>query len=115
MWAKNDNGNNVNWHQATDYCRILQLAGHSDSRLATIEALEGMYDARIDVPGQYIGVYPFTYQKGNVQLSGWEWSSSQGAAFGEAWDFSFPNGKRTSIPLGYSDTKRALCVRHSGE
>jgi serine/threonine protein kinase len=33
MWAKKDNGSDVNWQQATDYCRNLQLAGHSDWRL----------------------------------------------------------------------------------
>lgn len=30
MWAKRDNGSDVNWQQAADYCRNLQLAEHRD-------------------------------------------------------------------------------------
>ena len=27
MWAKKDNGKNVNWHQATSYCRKMRVSG----------------------------------------------------------------------------------------
>jgi Protein of unknown function (DUF1566) len=39
MWAKKDNGADVNWNQASNYCTKLQLAGYSDWRLPTIEEL----------------------------------------------------------------------------
>src|ERR1700681_1237026 len=51
MWAGKDSGKDVNWRKATNYCRDLRLAGHSDWRLATIEELEGIYDPAAKSPG----------------------------------------------------------------
>jgi len=107
MWTKKDNGSNVTWQQAMDYCRNLQLAGHSDWRLPTIDELQGIYDPNANVDGWHV--------KGNLQLSAWHWSSSQGTASGEAWAFAFNDEKRASGRLGNSSYLRALCVRRSGE
>jgi hypothetical protein len=118
MWTKKDNGNDVNWQQATDYCRNLQLAGHSGWRLATFDELHGIYDPNINVPGQCCGreSSPVTWHvKGNLQLSGWDWSSSQINASGWASFLYFSgNGKEYSFELAKNDG-RALCVRHSGK
>ena len=103
MWAKVDNRSNVNWQQATDYCRNLQEVGHSDWRLPTIEELQGIYDASANAGGYHV--------KGNLQLSGWNWSSSRGNASGEAMNFHFNNGKAYSGGRNYSFSGRALCVR----
>jgi Protein of unknown function (DUF1566) len=108
-WTKTDNGSNVTWQQAMDYCRNLQLAGHSDWRLATIEELQGIYEPNANVGG-------WQHVKGNLQLSGWfQWSSSQGDASGEAWDFGFYGLGRYSRLLDDNSGGRALCVRRSGE
>jgi hypothetical protein len=117
MWAKRDNGGDVTWPQAAEYCRKLQLAGHSGWRLATIDELQGIYDPAIHIPGQCCGGITVSWHvKGNLQLSGWEWSRSKGNASGEAWDFSFTDwGVRNSYQQGLSDYARALCVRRSGE
>jgi hypothetical protein len=37
MWAKKDNGSDVDWNQASAYCSTLQIAGYSDWRLPTTE------------------------------------------------------------------------------
>ena len=108
MWARNDNGSDVNWQQAMDYCQNLQLAGRSDWRLPTIDELQGIYD-------RSVGGY---HVKGNLQLSNWwVWSSSQGNASGEAWAVQFTTGRRYSHPFDIwgSATQRALCVRRSRE
>lgn len=116
MWTKRDNGSGVNWQQAMNYCQGLQLAGHSDWRLATIDELQGIYDASVNVPGHCCGgQLATTHVKGNLQLSGGIWSSSQGNAFGEAWYFGFNAGGRFSTRLDYSHNYRALCVRRSGD
>jgi hypothetical protein len=107
MWTKKDNGSDVNWQQATDYCRKLQLAGHSNWRLPTIDELQGIYDANVDVGGWHV--------KGKLQLSGWDWSSSQDEASEEAWVFFFTRGMRGSAPLRVFSGERALCVRPSGQ
>jgi hypothetical protein len=108
MWTKKDNGYDVNWQQAMDYCRNLQLAGHSGWRLPSIGELQDIYDANMNVGSWHV--------KGNLQLSGIHWSSSQGNASGEEWGFSFDIGKRHSDLIGFKAiTGRALCVRRSGE
>jgi serine/threonine protein kinase len=108
MWTKKDNGKDVKWQQATDYCRNLQLAGHSDWRLPTIDELQGIYDANANVDGFHV--------KGNLRLSGgWPWSSSPGDSSGQAWAFDYGSGVRLSRVLGFGNSNRALCVRRSGE
>jgi serine/threonine-protein kinase len=102
MWAKKDNGSNVTWQQATAYCQNLQLAGHSDWRLPTIDELQGIYDPKADVASWRV--------KGNLQISGYQWSSSPGKASGEAWYFFFSDGERGSDRFRKTYDKRALCV-----
>ena len=108
MWTKKDNGNDVTWQQAVDYCQNLQLAGHSDWRLATTEELQGMSDPIANVDGWRA--------KGNLELSSWwQWSNSQENSTGEVWNFKGRFGKWGGPHLNYSADRRALCVRSSGK
>jgi len=116
VWARRDNGNNVNWQQATDYCRNLRLDGHGGWRLATIDELQGINDEGIHFPGRWGDGSPVTWHvKGGLQLSGWEWSSSQGKPAKEAWGFGFDGGGRSSGRLAVGGLARALCVRGPGD
>jgi hypothetical protein len=111
IWTKSDNGSDVNWNQATDYCTNLRLGRFSDWRLPTIDELQDIYDPGIDVPGQHADGSPvIRHLKGNLKLSGVQWSSTQVNAK-EAWYFDFFRGKRYSSRLRDSDLDRALCVR----
>jgi serine/threonine-protein kinase len=104
MWTKKDNGKDVTWQQAKEYCRNLQLDGYSDWRLPTFDELQGIYDANANVDGFHV--------KGNLQLSGgWPWSSSPGDTSGQAWAFDYGSGVRLSRVLGFGNSNRALCVR----
>jgi hypothetical protein len=108
MWTKKDNGSDVNWQQAISYCRNLQLAGYSDWRLPEIDELQGIYDPDTGFGGSHV--------KGNLQLSGWDWSSSQNHSSEDAWLFYFSKGEQLLPSLGnYRTSARALCVRRSGE
>jgi tetratricopeptide (TPR) repeat protein len=107
MWARQDNGSDVSWQQAVNYCQNLSLDGYTGWRLASIDELQGIYDQT-----QNVGEY---HVKGNLQLSGWHWSNSTGKASGKAWFFYFGDGNRYSARLGYSTNGRELCVRRSGE
>ena len=114
MWTKKDNGSNVNWQKAKNYCRNLRLAGYSDWHLPAIDELSDIYDARTTIEGQLGSGSPATWHvKGNLRLSGWQWSNSQGNASWQAWLFLFANGERYSSPLIVSGLDRALCVRRS--
>jgi hypothetical protein len=116
MWTKKDNGGDVNWQKARSYCRNLRLAGYSNWRLPTIDELSDIYDPKVNVAGQLGSGSETTWHvKGNLQLSGWQWSNTQGNTQWEAWIFLFANGKQYSSPLTGSGLDRALCVRRSAE
>jgi hypothetical protein len=116
MWTKKDNGGDVNWQKARAYCHNLRLAGYSDWRLPMIDELGNIYDPKVNIAGQLGSGSETTWHvKGNLQLSGWQWSNTQGNTQWEAWVFLFANGKRYSYPLTGSGLDRALCVRRSAE
>jgi hypothetical protein len=126
MWTGKDNGKDIRWSKATRYCRDLHLAGYSDWRLPTIDALQEIYDKNAEAPGvnppsHWHGAEAMNYHvKGNLFLTGDPWSSSQrmddrGHPSGLVWYFDFLNGRRndedSSLIWGYWKFKRALCVR----
>jgi hypothetical protein len=111
MWTKKDNGDSVSWEQAMYYCRNLQLAGHDDWRLPTIDELSGINENEANGYGVHL--------KGNLFLSMDAWSSSQvlgkrGKATDMAWVFEpSPYGPKTlGVFLVCEGCEvRALCVR----
>jgi hypothetical protein len=117
MWTKKDNGYDVDWQQATNYCRNLQLAGYSGWRLPTIDELLGIYDSNISYPGvAYVGYgesHVAWHVKGNLSLSGWHWSSTEKATTGDPWHFGlYFAAKRIPTAMYNNNTgARALCVR----
>ncbi len=116
VWTERDNGSDLNWEEAIDYCRNLQLAGHSDWSLPAIDQLQSIYDSSLNVSGRCCGGSHVTWHvKGNLQLSGVHWSISQGNVSGAAWFFAFDNGRKTSLRVGDRNMNRALWVRRSGE
>jgi phosphatidylglycerophosphate synthase len=119
MWAAKDNGKDVSWHKAMKYCRDLRLAGFSDWRLATIDELQGLYDAKKQAPGLTgpgDGRAVLWHVRGGLFLTGIEWSNNPGKHNGHSpgaeWFFNFNDGQRASDQTGYAFNKRALCVRH---
>ena len=105
MWAKENNNIDVDWEQATDYCRNLQLAGHSGWRLPTIDELRSL-------GGQTTNDHTvFSYDN----ISNYLWSSSPGSASSQAWTINFGYGQRYSLRFDTREYTRARCVRRSGE
>jgi len=124
MWAGKDNGKDVNWHKAIKYCRDLRLAGHSDWRLAALGELQGIYDKTANAPGlagKHGEVRTRWRVKGNLFLTGNQWSSTQlgddrGHPSGYASRFDFNEGRVfNGDELWFYTNKRALCVRDSGK
>jgi hypothetical protein len=109
----------VNWRQAAYYCRNLQLSGHSDWRLPEMDELTGIYDGSKKVQGLFNNHRATYHVMGDLQLTGWEWSNTQGNVSGEAWMFlfqwSFGSGDKLSTQIINNHPIRALCVRRSGE
>jgi hypothetical protein len=125
MWAGKDNGKDVSWKKAVKYCRDLRLAGYSDWRLSSIGELEGIYDKNANAPGLMgpsgKGTPAKWHVKGNLFLTGNQWSSSQladdrGKPSGYAPRFDFNEGRVFSgDEITFCTNKRALCVRGSGK
>jgi hypothetical protein len=127
MWAAKDNGKDVNWHQATKYCRDLRLSGYSDWRLANMDELQGIYDKSANAPGLAGPTKkPWTdtwHVKGNLFLTGNQWTSNRrlddrGHPSGYEWYFDFNEGRADNEPSGWpypSSFMRALCVRPTGK
>ena len=122
MWAGKDNGKDVSWNEAMKYCHALRLEGHSDWRLAAIEELQGIYDQTANAAGRAGpgAGRPFTFHvKGNLFLTGNQWSSSRlkdnrGRPRGYASRFDFNEGRVfDGDELWFHTNKRALCVRGS--
>ena len=68
MWASSDNGGNINWMNATEYCRHFIGGGFNDWRLPTQKELLSLFDpSAIAVYGYHI--------TGGIKLSGTSWSS----------------------------------------
>jgi hypothetical protein len=122
MWAGKDNGKDVSWKGAVEYCRNLRLKGYSDWRLATRAELGAIYDRNANASGLSGSGKDnlFTYHvKGGLFLTGDEWSSERryddrGRPNGYAWYFDFNEGRSDNDPTGWPYPfvgRRALCVR----
>jgi hypothetical protein len=124
MWASKDNGTDVSWKQAVNYCRDLRLAGFSDWRLADMAQLQPIYDPKANAPGLAGSLKKqrtvIWHVKGNLFLTGIQWTSNygmdnRGRPLGYAYYFDFNSGKPDDDERGYSSGKRALCVRDSNK
>ena len=109
MWAGQDNGSDVTWNEASNYCSNLRLAGYSNWRLATNDELAGIYDETQNVNGWHT--------KGGIKLSGccsWSGSAGTGLTENSYFNFTFLHGRGFDTPFDYANGL-ALCVRRSGE
>jgi hypothetical protein len=104
MWTKKDNGSDIAWQQAIDYCQNLRLNGHSGWRLPTIDELEAIYDPSANVSSDGIN----WHVKGDLHLTGWHWSSTSKDASRGAWVFKFMF--KESVPVFYDNPTRAVCA-----
>jgi len=100
MWAARDNGADINWPSARQYCANFSGGGHKDWRLPTQNELEGLYDQ-----GE-AGNYKRTPL---IKLSNCCPWTAENRGY-EAALFNFSNGERLWYPQS-SPGPRALPVR----
>jgi hypothetical protein len=100
-WTVKDNGTDLNFTQAKDYCSNLRLGGFSDWRLPSIDELEAFYEMAKKAKG-----------KVPVELNATSaWSGSTNDS-GEVWSLYFSYGGRSLTRIGgHGSAGRALCVR----
>jgi hypothetical protein len=118
QWTRQDNGSDITWDGAVDYCKNLRLGEYSGWRLPEIDELKTLFDPSANVPpakrpeleGMNIQFAP-NHIKGNFKLSGLEVSNT-GKPPADELAFDFGTGKVR--PIKSADKKwrkRALCVR----
>ena len=116
MWTRKDNGSDINWNQAGAYCSKLALAGYGDWRLPSLEELQGIYDPSLSCRKLFDNSVTYAlHVKGNLILTGWTWSSSEGTHPGHPWTFVFDRAQpQDGFNKTFTYSMRALCVRSSG-
>lgn len=108
MWAGKDNGSNVTWQQAADYCKNLRLGGYSNWRLPELSELATMHDPEYSRSRKHV--------IGDIRITGvGYWSNTPGSDSERAMDFVFGVGLRHDNSRNDSEGLRALCVRPSQE
>ena len=109
MWTLKDNGEDINWTQASEYAKKLRLGGYDDWRLPTVEELEGLYDERVGYDPR--GDKVLVHIKKQLKLTGHRVWSSGSEGSGSAQALFFANDRVYSAPVDRSNNLRALCVR----
>jgi hypothetical protein len=106
-WATRDNGSELNWHAAEEYCGGLVLAGRTDWRLPMIEELAALYDteATSGCGGATCHI------AAPIELtSPYQWSGSSRNQTRRVY-FDFQHGSRLAPRLRPNLTRRIVCVR----
>lgn len=108
IWTALDNGHDINWNAAQDYCASKGL-GWS---LPTVMQLRSLYDEsgkyEYSTPAQGYPIKPATSLI--MFTSNWFWSSETPAP-SVAFLVPLSNGGLLAYDANTSDTHRALCVR----
>jgi hypothetical protein len=106
-WAAQDNGSDIDWNGARNYCASLGV-GWTLPTVAQLQALYGSSGVQTQSCGQWTcKVTPL------IRLSSLSFWSGESSGSSEAWSVALSSGFRVSGSVGYALTGRALCVRRS--
>jgi len=106
MWAKSDNGEDIDFEDADNYCESFAAGGFSDWRLPDIEELKNLYDAKVNADDGFDII-------GKIKLSSCcPWSSYDSTGVSSLLDFR--SGKEIWSYKGDQELLRALPVRGGG-
>jgi hypothetical protein len=115
MWAAKDNGSDINWADAKDYCENYRGGGYTDWRMPTQDDLAGLYDKSkprsvTSCPANLRGaiIHVVTELIDITCIGSW----ASGTSGSKAVRFNFVDGKSQWVPPSYSNF-RALPVRYS--
>jgi hypothetical protein len=116
MWALENNGANVNWNVANQFCQNFRLGGYADWRLPTLKELAALYDPKSTSEFRIRSPFKLT--------SCCLWSSTRLSEADDgdarrilqpdqyAFGFYYPNGDRYYSGMNFADG-RAQCVRNA--
>lgn len=104
QWSQSDNGEDINWNEATSYCS--NIGG--GWRLPSIGELQAIIDPSLSVscgPTSTCRISP------KFRLTEWIFWTNERAGSSEAWFAGLVVGNRGAFPVERRHHHRALCVR----
>jgi hypothetical protein len=118
QWTQEDNGQDIDWNSAQQYCQSSTWAG-GGWRLPTVDELAGIYDASA-TPFHCLSFQGTEHSCKTSSLfhltsvAFWSGSTAEPDKDGSAlaWYVYLPDGYRLRLVVSASDV-RALCVRRS--
>jgi tetratricopeptide (TPR) repeat protein len=112
MWAAKDNGSDIDWQRAKNYCENYRGGGYTDWRMPTVDELAMLYDAskpRTSACGLNYSIAVAT-ELIDITCDS-PWASQAGSS--DAAYFGFHSGSRKWGPKSDTFGGRALPVRSS--
>ena len=106
LWTSRDNGRDIDWRRAAEYCSQLELAGFTDWRLPTLAELEDFMDPMSQ------SAYSLPKQVSLSSCCVWSSTSKDEVA---AWNFNYRYSKKFTGSKTHTYDLRALCVRQWSE
>jgi hypothetical protein len=114
MWASKDNGGDIAWHHAKNYCENYRGGGYTDWRIPTQNELAGLYNKNKPRPMACETSYNNRVETALIDISCYYlWASETESSFfrSTAACFSFFDGQRAFFRQSYNDYMRVLPVR----
>jgi hypothetical protein len=100
-WTLEDNGSDINWFAAKEYCATLKVGGLGGWQLPTIKDFDSIYTK-----------YTETHLKGGIRLAEYAWTNeiTPDNPNGRFYWFTYPS--HDWAPANDGRHKRAICVHH---
>jgi len=112
MWAAKDNGSDINWNDAKQYCESYKAGGFSDWRMPTQDELVTLYDATKSRPVKSRSNMNMHIATDLIDITCYRVWASNLSSVGFPQVFNFSEGKREGNFKIMSPSLRALPVRN---
>ena len=110
MWAARDNGSDINWRDAKEYCENYRGGGYTDWRMPGIDELAVLYDRSKSYKAECWGGFDIHLTE-LIHLTCWcAWARETKGGSSAAY-FHFRTGTRGTAPQSNSSIHRVLPVR----
>ena len=110
VWASKDNGWNINWQDAKNYCDNYRSGGYTDWRMPTLDELAGLYDNSKSYKATKLDYIVHLTELIKLSTS-YSWASEKRGF--EAASFFFQDGECYWENESYFKGRRILPVRSS--
>lgn len=102
LWAARDNGRDIDWRRAFEYCEQLALAGFEDWRMPSLAELENLMEPMSN------SMYSVPLEISLSACCIWSSTSKDEVA---AWNLNYRYSKKFTGSKTHTFDLRALCVR----